>query len=112
MYCENNSAFEKNFLRALPGLRTFSECDSTNASHGTGMWLNIVKGNEEYCIALGLIGECLQIENYLFIIFLSDMIKSIVDIVRLTAGANHSNMSYDMLYNMLKMGCWEGLNMI
>ena len=27
-------------------------------------------------------------------------------------GANRSNMSYNMLYTMLKVGCWDGLNMI
>ena len=27
-------------------------------------------------------------------------------------GANRSNMSYNMLYTMLKVECWDGLNMI
>ena len=27
-------------------------------------------------------------------------------------GANRSNMSYNMLYTMLKVGCWDSLNMI
>ena len=67
--------FQKNFLRALPGLHIFSGCDSTSAFHRIGKrkWLNIVKGNEEYCNALGLLGESLQIEDPLF-----DMIESIV----------------------------------
>ena len=60
--------FEKNFLRALPGLHTFLGYDSTSAFHGIGKrkWLNIVKGNEEHCNALGLLGKSLQIEDHLF----------------------------------------------
>ena len=60
--------FEKNFLRALPGLHVFSGCDSTSASHGIGKikWLNIVKGNEENLNELGLLGENLEVEDPLF----------------------------------------------
>ena len=66
--CENNSDFAKNFFRALPGLHALLGCDSTIAFNGIGKrkWLNIVKGNEEYCNALGLLGESLQIEDHLF----------------------------------------------
>ena len=56
------------FLRPLPGLRIFSEYDSTSAFHGIGKrrWLNIAEGNEEHCNALGFLGKSLQIEDHLF----------------------------------------------
>ena len=58
-----DGCFWKNVLRTLPSLHDFSECESTSAFHGTGKrkWLNIVKGNEEYCKEL-----CLQIEDHVF----------------------------------------------
>ena len=42
--CENNLDFENNFLGVLPGLHTFSGCDSTSACYWIGkrMWLNMV----------------------------------------------------------------------
>ena len=88
--------FQKNFLRALPGLHTFSGCDSTSAFHRIGKrkWLNIVKGNEEYCNALGLLGESLQIEDPLF-----DMIESIV--CRAYGFLNKSNIN-DVRYEVLR----------
>ena len=65
-------------MRALPGLHDFSGCASTRTFHRIGKrkWLNIVKGNEEYCNALGLLGESLQIEDHLF-----DIIESFVFLV-------------------------------
>ena len=72
---ENNSDFGKEFLRALPVLHALSGCDSTSAFHGIRKrkWLNRVKGNKEYCNALGLLRESLQIEDHLF-----DIIESMV----------------------------------
>ena len=66
---ENNSDYEKNFLHA------FSGCESTSEFHviHKRKWLNIVKGNKEYCNALDLLGKSLQIEDHLF-----DMIESMV----------------------------------
>ena len=60
---------------SLPGLQTLSECDSTIAFHGIGRrkWLSIVKSDEEYCNALGVLRESLQIEDCLF-----DMIESVL----------------------------------
>ena len=45
--CENNSYFENNFFRALPGLHAFSGYDLTIAFYGIDKrkWLNIIKGN-------------------------------------------------------------------
>ena len=40
---------------------------------GKMKWLNIIKGNEEYYNALGLLEESPQIENHLF-----DMIESMI----------------------------------
>ena len=67
--------FQKNVLRALPGLHAFCGCDSIGAFHGIGKrkWWNIVKGNKEYCNELGLLGESLEVVDPLF-----DMIKSMV----------------------------------
>ena len=56
-------------------MHAISGCDSTSVFHGMGKmkWLNIIKGNEEYYNALGLLEESPQIENHLF-----DMIESMI----------------------------------
>ena len=58
-----------------PALHDFSGGDLMSAFLGIGKrkWLNIVKGKKEYCKALGLLGESLQIEDHLF-----DMIENMV----------------------------------
>ena len=59
--CENNSDFEKNILRVLPGLHTFLGCDvhfTELAKESGWIW-------EEYCNALGPLREALQIKNLL-----------------------------------------------
>ena len=63
-----DTPFQKNFLRALPGLHAFTGCDLASAFYRIGKikWLNMVKGNEEYCNALDLLGESFQIEDPLF----------------------------------------------
>ena len=67
--------FEKNFLRALPGLQPYWDVIKQVKFHriGEGKLLNIVKGNEEYYNALDFLRKSLQIEDHLF-----DMIESIL----------------------------------
>ena len=62
-------------MRVLPDMHAISGGDSTSVFHGMGKmkWLNIIKGNEEYYNALGLLEESSQIENHLF-----DMIESMI----------------------------------
>ena len=60
---------------SLTGLQALSECDSTIVFHGIGRrkWLSIVKSDEKYCNALGVLRESLEIEDCLF-----DMIESML----------------------------------
>lgn len=92
---------ERNFLRALFGLRIILECDSTNAFHGMHgtakrTWLNIVQGNEDYCNVLGLLVENLQIDDPLF-----DVIEYMV--YQASGFLNKPNVS-DVRY---EKSCWE-----
>ena len=68
-------SLDKNLIRSLPGLHTFSDCDSTSVFHGIGKIkeLNLIEKHEIFCDLLCLLGKSVDIKETVY-----DVIKQMV----------------------------------